>query len=222
MADQGYIDYLQREVEQGNDWAQEELDRYMAEQNAQEEPTEADRLAEHRALVAASRIVFGTAVRQGERIEVHFGVDPHENKAKLCKRIAIYSPELRPWPSPRQPGEGRTGGHDDVITLPSEVDGAANFLAPPAGVTAFTVNVRAEDRSREAEMWGTVIEAEKVFDVPGTSGAAATVAEAIARLDPDNPEHWTRRGKPSCRILRAMLGRRVSARERDAAWQAAR
>ncbi|MCY3730056.1 MAG: hypothetical protein OXF98_01835 [Rhodospirillaceae bacterium] len=220
--DQGYVDWLKEQIANpiGNEkWAQEELDRYLDEQkgvSAEEQRQAAEQAL--RELEAATSIVFGTVERHGDRIEVHFGVVPHENKAKICKRLAIYSPELKPWPRELFPGEGRTGGFNDVITLPSDVDGTANFQAPPAGVTAFTVNVRAEDRSSELEMWGTVIEAEKLFSVPGTSGAASSVAAAIARLDRDNPGHWTRRGKPSCRALRGLLGRRVSARERDEAW----
>lgn len=44
-----------------------------------------------------------------------------------------------------------------------------------------------------------------------------TVAEAIAQLDPENPEHYTKGGKPQTSALEQILGRPVSAAERDAA-----
>lgn len=43
------------------------------------------------------------------------------------------------------------------------------------------------------------------------------VADAIAELDPDNPAHWTASGKPAVDALSAILGRTVTAAERDAA-----
>lgn len=62
--------------------------------------------------------------------------------------------------------------------------------------------------------------------VPPATGAAPTgeqaqtvltVAEAIAQLDPENPEHYTKGGKPQTSALEQILGRPVSAAERDAA-----
>lgn len=47
--------------------------------------------------------------------------------------------------------------------------------------------------------------------------AVLTVAEAIAQLDPENPEHYTKGGKPQTSALEQILGRPVSAAERDAA-----
>lgn len=44
-----------------------------------------------------------------------------------------------------------------------------------------------------------------------------TVAEAIDELDPDNPDHWTASGKPAVDALSAIMGRTVTAAERDAA-----
>ena len=46
-----------------------------------------------------------------------------------------------------------------------------------------------------------------------------TLLDAIAKLDKDNPAHWTKSGAPSVRALSKLMGRRVSAAERNAAWR---
>lgn len=45
----------------------------------------------------------------------------------------------------------------------------------------------------------------------------AAIKGAIAQLDPDNPEHFTKGGKPQVEAIEAVLGYGVSAAERDAA-----
>ena len=50
---------------------------------------------------------------------------------------------------------------------------------------------------------------------------AATPAEilaAIDKLDKGNPDHFTNDGKPQVKAIEAVLGLRVTAAERDAAW----
>jgi hypothetical protein len=46
------------------------------------------------------------------------------------------------------------------------------------------------------------------------------ITAAIAELDPDNEEHFTRAGKPEVRALSAVLGWPVTAAERDEAMRA--
>jgi hypothetical protein len=49
--------------------------------------------------------------------------------------------------------------------------------------------------------------------VPGT------LIEAIALLDPANVDHFTSTGKPQIDALETLLGHKVTAAERDAAWE---
>ena len=46
------------------------------------------------------------------------------------------------------------------------------------------------------------------------------IARAIGRLDPDDRSLWTRRGPPRVDALVALLGRRITAAQRTAAWRA--
>ncbi|SDH92311.1 hypothetical protein [Roseospirillum parvum] len=52
-----------------------------------------------------------------------------------------------------------------------------------------------------------------------TDGATDLLA-AIGQLEPGNPDHWTKDGRPDARALAAVVGREVSAAERDAVWEA--
>jgi len=47
----------------------------------------------------------------------------------------------------------------------------------------------------------------------------AAITEAIRRLDTTDPTHMTEGGKPDATVLSDLLGWRVSAEERDAAWE---
>jgi hypothetical protein len=53
--------------------------------------------------------------------------------------------------------------------------------------------------------------------IEGDEDELAPVVAAIDALDPDNPSFWTAGGQPDLRALAEVLGRRVSADERDAA-----
>lgn len=44
------------------------------------------------------------------------------------------------------------------------------------------------------------------------------IIEAIGKLDPDNKEHWTNSGAPQVVTLEGILGKQISAAERDVAW----
>jgi hypothetical protein len=46
-----------------------------------------------------------------------------------------------------------------------------------------------------------------------------TLATAIPRLNPTDPSQWTRDGRPRTEALAAIIGRRVSANERNRIWR---
>ncbi len=45
-----------------------------------------------------------------------------------------------------------------------------------------------------------------------------SLIDAIKQLDPDNTDHFTSGGKPQVDALEKLMGKSVSAAERDAAW----
>lgn len=49
----------------------------------------------------------------------------------------------------------------------------------------------------------------------------AAIRDAIAQLDPENPEHFTKDGKPQVAAIEAILGYNITAAERDAAMEPA-
>lgn len=53
-----------------------------------------------------------------------------------------------------------------------------------------------------------------------TAPEPLSFAEAIAKLDKANNEHFTSSGKPQCSALEALIGQPISAAERDAQWAA--
>ena len=57
-------------------------------------------------------------------------------------------------------------------------------------------------------------------EIGAAAGRRSRLVAAAAGLDPDNPDHFTRSGKPGVRALEAASGlTAVSAAERDAAWE---
>lgn len=53
---------------------------------------------------------------------------------------------------------------------------------------------------------------------PAPAAEVSDLVRAIRALDPDDPAHWTKSGKPDATALTERLGRQVSAAERDEAW----
>ncbi|HHF3031882.1 TPA: HI1506-related protein [Vibrio diabolicus] len=53
----------------------------------------------------------------------------------------------------------------------------------------------------------------------GNSTLPANLVEAIQRLDPSNTEHFTTSGKPATEALSELMQTKVSAAERDEAWE---
>ncbi|MBY6223563.1 HI1506-related protein [Ferrimonas balearica] len=51
-----------------------------------------------------------------------------------------------------------------------------------------------------------------------SSAPALTLAQALAQLQPDNPDHFTQSGKPKTEALEALVKQPVSAKARDSVW----
>jgi hypothetical protein len=51
------------------------------------------------------------------------------------------------------------------------------------------------------------------------SDPSLSFADAVAKLDPDNKEHFTTGNKPQTAALSLLMGKTISAAERDALWQ---
>ncbi len=49
--------------------------------------------------------------------------------------------------------------------------------------------------------------------------ANMTIVEAIGKLDPANKEHRTDDGRPKVTAIESILGRQISAADRDMAWE---
>lgn len=62
----------------------------------------------------------------------------------------------------------------------------------------------------------------KVLEVVVESSDGLTcepLQAAIKRLDPNQPDHWTRDNKPRIEALSQIMGRVVTAKERDRVWR---
>ncbi|MCG9722114.1 HI1506-related protein [Shewanella sp. Isolate7] len=75
--------------------------------------------------------------------------------------------------------------------------------------------LKADKRLRVSE--SEVASEEGRVDVPD-GDKALSFSDAIAKLDPDNRDHFTGGGKPQCAALEALMGKAISASERDALW----
>lgn len=64
--------------------------------------------------------------------------------------------------------------------------------------------------------------AEDLIEEPaeGSDARFDAIVAAIQELDPDNQDQFTQNGKPDATVLTEHLGWRVSATERDEAWEA--
>lgn len=52
------------------------------------------------------------------------------------------------------------------------------------------------------------------------NGGPQSIEDAMRSLRPGDRAHWTRDGRPNAVVLSELLGRPVSAAERDRAWSA--
>lgn len=76
-----------------------------------------------------------------------------------------------------------------------------------------------EEEARPLLALGAIVPA-AVAPAPPPPAEGDDLVAAIAKLDPAREDHWTQGGKPECRALAEIIGRDVSAKERDAAWDA--
>ena len=65
--------------------------------------------------------------------------------------------------------------------------------------------------------WRGVEDDEPAKQIPDLQGLS--IGEAVALLDPDNEEHFTRAGKPNAKVLSELMGREVKSAERDTFWE---
>jgi hypothetical protein len=58
---------------------------------------------------------------------------------------------------------------------------------------------------------------------PGAGGSELPledeIVQAIAMLDPDTEDDWTQAGKPDVRALETVIGKDITAQQRDKAWE---
>lgn len=95
-------------------------------------------------------------------------------------------------------------------------------VAPSAsGASAHVSEPRqASDAVSEQPLLGEAVVTEEPAVADETAGApAGAITDAIRALEPVNPEHWTKAGKPRVKALEERLGHDISAADRDAAWQ---
>lgn len=92
----------------------------------------------------------------------------------------------------------------DVVT------GAPEAPAAPAPATD----------SGEGKAAGTGTPAPAASPTTAPKTGPVLFADAVAQLDHNNPQLWTGAGKPDCRALSTIMGRTVTAAERDREWAA--
>lgn len=66
---------------------------------------------------------------------------------------------------------------------------------------------------------GKVLEIPHSGEKPEGDALVSAIAAAILSLDKDNPDHFSKRGRPQAPALQEVLGYPVTAKERDAAWR---
>lgn len=72
--------------------------------------------------------------------------------------------------------------------------------------------------SNEQVQESTSSDGEEQRMADGELSADLTLLNAIAQLDPNNDEHYTKSGKPQTEALEALVDRSITAAERDQAW----
>ncbi len=78
------------------------------------------------------------------------------------------------------------------------------------------------ERLRDEPM--LVVEEVTGASLAGNSGGSgedlkAAVQQAIAELDPDNPDHWLKDGRPDVKAIEEIINAKISAAERDVIWE---
>jgi len=207
--DQGYIDYLKREIAQGTDWAQDELDRYMAEQNAAPDTSDADRraadlLREEERLAADA----GMTIDEWRRAEADARARDLGGGLPMNYLPDIYDEACRVMRSgmigPADPSEHPLKLNDTANDAARELWARLerDMANDPGGILSAKANIKTRLLDHEAQSRDT----------------GNDVVEAIRNAEPGNRAFWTSRGKPKCLALSRAVGRRVSSAERDKAY----
>lgn len=102
-----------------------------------------------------------------------------------------------------------------TVTSPLKCDGERYAVGDPIELTSArgahlvaAGAVKAPERDAE-ELAGEAAELER----------EQAIAEAIGQLDPENPDHFTKGGKPEVAAVEAITGFDISAKERDQVWE---
>ena len=113
-----------------------------------------------------------------------------------------------------------------IICDPDDPRAAALGAEPPDETTAAILD-RALDALRQAPADAVRAFFERVAEDPeirakldDTVADPVSIEDAIRSLDPDDASLWTGDGKPQVRAIESVLGRQITADERDAAWEA--
>lgn len=111
-------------------------------------------------------------------------------------------------------------GSPPEATIPWRHGIAPGAAVEVAGVAYAAVSVRDPgDRHETLEL--TLAEPQKPPVRPaGKRERLAAIRDTIAGLDPNDPAHFVKIGKPDANVLTELLGWRVTARDRDDAWAA--
>jgi len=113
-------------------------------------------------------------------------------------------------------GQRRYGPGDEIVLdiAPDDALFSCGVIEPVAAAAGSRTE-SSGDPARDADA--------KRDAGPAQTDRGVRLLAAIGTLLPDNPDHWTKKGKPEVRALESLSALAdVSAAERDAAWDAFR
>ena len=113
-------------------------------------------------------------------------------------------------------------GPPPEATIPWIADVSVGAAIEVAGVGYSVVSIRDPGNRHEVLELGLAAPQEPPVRPTNKRDRLAVISEAIRSLDPDDEAHFTEGGKPDANVLSDRLGWRVTARERDEAWEAMR
>lgn len=114
-------------------------------------------------------------------------------------------------------GDANLGDADETNALAGNAAGDINTSGDgDAAAVDQSVDASGQSASAQTATGDAQIEAQK--ETPALDDRLGAIKAAIAQLDPNNAEHWLNDGKPDVIAVSALTGFRVSAAERDQAW----
>lgn len=102
---------------------------------------------------------------------------------------------------------------DKTVDLPDDVAQWLLGMDEPAIATIETADTQGEKKEQNPESTQAKAPDQTVHLTMDD------IVNAIGDLDDDEPEHWTKSGKPDASVLSKLLDHPVSAAERDEAWE---